>query len=173
MSDLTDNENEVEIVDLDTCSKKKSILIGALVTLLLGLVPFSYVLLLGHYLLGGLAAVGHFAKRHKITIAGFQGVKIGAMAAFLGMLPAFGLFSYQAMQLTEEDIAPIREEAVQDAYESGQPEAVEVLEKLMVVDNIPSMLGVCFVIVGLGSLALGSLGGLIGASVFKKGPLAQ
>lgn len=44
MSDLYERK-EVEVVDLDTCPKTKSILIGAAVAAILGMVGYSYMFL--------------------------------------------------------------------------------------------------------------------------------
>lgn len=173
MSDIYQRE-ELEIVDLDTCSKKKSILIGVAITAVLGFVPYSYLFLGIHFLLGGVAAAGHFAKRYSVTISAFTGVKLGALASLLGMLTTFVAYPLWALPtITDDEWTMVREQVMKQSYEQGRPEAADFAEKFLVADNVTLFLVVVFVM-GFGfSLLLGSLGGLIGSAVFKKGPEAQ
>lgn len=166
-------EESLEVVDLDSLSGKKSIAIAAAVTFLLGMVPYSYMLFCLHYLLGGLAAAGHFAKRHGVTIGLFQGAKLGAISATLGMLVAYLFPFFMMPQVTDEEWAEISEQFVNEAYASGNPEAADVIEKMLVADNVSMFLTVMLVIGLLASVILGALGGMLGSSLFKRGPLAQ
>lgn len=173
MSEPT-KEDEVEIVDVDTCSKKKSILLATGVTILLGLVPYSYMLLLGHYVLGGLAAAGHFASRYKISISFAQGAKLGAISAFLGMLVVYVAFPLWLLpRVSDEEWAQLTEQMVKEAYESGRPEVAEAAQNLFVPENVPMFLIGLLVAGTFASLLLGALGGGLGSAFFKKGPPAQ
>lgn len=173
MSEMNEHE-EGEIVDLDTCSKKKSILIAAGITAALGFVGYSYLFLCIHYIIGGFAAAGGFAKRHSITISAGTGAKLGAVSSFLGMLVAFTVFAIVFYNgFSEADFETAREEILQKFYEDGQPEAAEFAENLSLEQVRPLVVGVMLAAGSALSLILGALGGVIGASVFKKGPRAQ
>lgn len=168
------NETENEIVDLDACPKMKSIIIAMVVTGVLGFVGYSYLFLCIHYVIGGLAASGHFAKRHQISFSALVGAKLGAISSFFGMCLTYVGFPLWALPaISDEEWTLIREEFIKQAYESGQPEAAEVGETLFVSDNVSMFLIGIFVAGTLLSLMLGALGGLIGASFFKKGPEAK
>ncbi|MBC2606358.1 hypothetical protein [Pelagicoccus albus] len=173
MSELLERDED-EIVDLDTCSQKKSIALAAAITAVLGFVGYSYLFLCIHFVIGGLAAAGHFAKRFGITISIFTGVKMGAISSFLGMLITFVAFPLWALpSITDEEWAKLREEFIRQAYESGQPEAAEVGERIFVSDNATMFLVGIFIAGTVLSLVLGSLGGMLGATFFKKGPEAK
>lgn len=173
MSDMNEHE-EGEIVDLDTCSKKKSILIAAAITAVLGFVGYSYLFLCMHYIIGGFAAAGSFAKRHQISFSAGTGAKLGAVSAFLGMLVAFSVFAIVFYNgFAAEDFEVAREELLQKLYEDGQPEAADIVENLTLEQVRPLVVGVMLAAGSLLSLILGALGGIIGSSVFKKGPRAQ
>ncbi len=169
------NENEEEeIVDLDTCSKKKSILIAAAITAVLGFVGYSYLFLCMHYIIGGFAAAGSFAKRHQISFTAGTGAKLGAVSSFLGMLVAFTVFAIVFYNgFAEADFETAREEILRQFYEDGQPEAADLIENMTLEQVRPLVVGVMLAAGSLLSLILGALGGIIGASVFKKGPLAR
>ncbi len=173
MSDKNEQE-EGEIVDLDTCSKKKSILIAAAITAVLGFVSYSYIFLCMHYIFGGFAAAGGFAKRYSITIPAGTGAKLGAVSAFLGMLVTFSIFIVLFYNgVADEMIEQFRGEMLQRLYEEGRAEAADWFETFS-LDRIRLLIVFAFVAAGSAlSLILGALGGVIGASVFKKGPLAQ
>lgn len=173
MSEFNESQ-EGEIVDLDNCSKKKSILIGALVALLLGFVHYSYLFFFIHFVIGGLAGAGHFAKRHSISITGGTGLKIGAVSAFLGMLPVLVfVIGFLYTGFGDAEFETVREEIVRTMYEDGNPEAAEYAENAVLADLKPAI-AVAFAAAGsVFSLVLGSFGGLLGSALFKKGPLAQ
>ncbi len=173
MSEMNEHE-EGEIVDLDTCSKKKSILIAAAITAVLGFVGYSYLFICIHYIIGGFAAAGVFAKRHSITISSGTGAKLGAVSAFLGMLVAFGVFAYVFYNgFAQADFDTAREELLRKFYEDGQPEAAEFAENLTLEQVRPLVVGVMLAAGSLLSIILGAVGGVIGANLVKKGPRAQ
>lgn len=173
MSEANEHE-EGEIVDLDSFSKRKSILIAAAVTAVLGLVGYSYMLLCIHFVIGGFAAAGHFAKRYSISFSSIIGAKLGALSAFLGMLVAFVVFAIAFYTgFTEEDFEPLREQILQTLYEDGQPEAAEYAENMTLEQVRPLILGAMVTIGSVVSLLLGALGGIIGAAMFKRGPEAK
>lgn len=173
MSELNEGEGE-EIVDLDGCSKKKSILIAAAVTAVLGMVGYSYMLLCIHFVIGGFAATGHFAKRYSISFSSMIGAKMGALSAFLGMLVSFSIFAIVFYTgFTEEDFEPLREEILQTLYQDGQPEAAEFAENMTLEQVRPLILGAMITVGSVVSLLLGALGGVIGSSMFKRGPEAK
>lgn len=169
------NEHEEgEIVDLDTCSKKRSILIAAAITAVLGFVGYSYLFLCIHYIIGGFAAAGGFAKRYSITISASTGAKLGAVSSFLGMLVTFTILIILFYNgVADGGIEEVREEMLQRLYEDGNAEAADWLEEFS-LDGLRFFIVSVFVAAGAAlSLILGALGGVIGASVIKKGPLAQ
>ncbi|MBK1877903.1 hypothetical protein [Pelagicoccus mobilis] len=173
MSDLNEREED-EIVDLDSCAKKKSIFIAAAVTAVLGLVGYSYMLLGIHFVIGGFAAAGHFAKRHSISFSSMIGAKLGALSAFLGMLVSFTVFAIVFYTgFTEEDFEPLREQILQTLYEDGQPDAAEYAENMTLEQVRPLILGAMITVGSVVSLLLGALGGVIGAAMFKRGPEAK
>ncbi len=164
---------EDEIVDLDTCSKRKSILIAVAITAVLGFVPYSYPLLCGHFFLGGFAAAGHFAKLHRITISFGRGAKMGSLSAFLGMAVAFPIvFAFPLLNTSEEAWQEMADSLSQSFYERGQPEAVEVIQKALPPENIGFVVFSLFILLSVFAVLLGALGGGLGASLFKKGPQA-
>ncbi|MDQ8181850.1 hypothetical protein [Pelagicoccus sp. SDUM812005] len=173
MSEMNEREEE-QIVDLDTCPKKKSILIAAAITAVLGFVGYSYLFLCIHYIIGGFAAAGGFAKRHSISISAGTGAKLGAVSSFLGMLVAFTVFAIVFYNgFAEADFETAREEILRKFYEDGQPEAAEFAENLTLEQVRPLVVGVMLAAGSALSLILGALGGVIGASVFKRGPQAR
>ncbi len=174
MTEYRSEEAAPQVVDLDTCPKKKSIVIGAAVTLLLGFVPYSYVFLMCHYFFGGMAAAGHFARRHRVSISAFQGVKLGVMSSMIGMLVFFVAVPLWLLpSVTDEQWAEVSEQLVKDAYESGQPEAADIAQDFLKSENVPTMLIGMFVVLLISALCLGSLGGLVGSAAFKSGPPAR
>lgn len=172
MSELQERE-EGQIVDLDTCPKGKSILVGAAITAILSIASFGIPSLGLPYILGGFAAAGHFAVRHKITIKAWQGIKLGIIACLLGGLVGLVRPVIQLMSMTEADWKEQADMLSQDAYESGMPEFADAIQELYTAENIPLFLGGMLIIVLVSGVVLGTLGGLLGSAFLKKGPLAQ
>lgn len=173
MNEANEHEED-EIVDLDSCSKKKSVLLGSLVGVLLSLVPISFLILILPYTLAGLAAVAHFTKRHTVTISSGTGAKIGALAAVIGMVPILILtISVFMTGGIDEQFEQLRHQYIKEAYENGSPQLAEAAEGLNLDDAMPLILiGVGFLLTAV-SLLEGAIGGLLGAAMYKRGNLAK
>ena len=170
---IPDNEQPA-VLDLDDYSKKKAILLGAAVTLLLSFVPYSWVLLFGHLGVGGLTAAGYFAKSNQISFTFGTGAKMGALAALLGTFVFYLLGPARAFtMLSEEEWNELKQPYIEQFYQQGQPEVATQLENMAYGDIKPFVLGMILLLLLALAAIGGALGGGLGAVFFKKGPEAR
>ena len=150
-------------------SKTQSILLGGgaigVAAALLSLIPAAGGCLACLAVIGaGVLAVWHYTDTYNLTITGGQGAGMGALAGVVALVVA-GLigFLFQAIGLT-----PGFTEAFQEGFRQGNadPEQAE-----QILELITGPVGIItFIVVGLILYAiLGMIGGVIGASIFKKG----
>lgn len=173
MTDDLYQKRHDEIVDIDSCPKTKSVLLGAGVACALGFVPFSYPFFL-HYIIGGFAVAAHFAKRHRVTLSGGQGAKLGALGALGGMLAFFVIGPlWYLPSIPKETWDKLSQEMIDQSYAKGRVEVAQLLESVDLSSMVTSMLIGMFLIFLVLSLALGALGGSFGAMLFKRGPEAM
>lgn len=167
-------EDDVEIVDLDQCSKKVSILIGSAVTMVLSFVPYSWILLGLHIGIGALAGVGHFTKKHAIRLSFLNGGKIGALVGILGIAAFYVVGPFWYIQtITDEEWTDWKEQIIETYYEKGNPELAKELEKVDFASMTPHALVVMAIFLVLIGAVLGFIGGGVGAAIYKRGPEAQ
>lgn len=163
-----------EIVDLDECSKKKSVLVGAAFALALSLVPYTWILFGLHLLICAAVAVGHFAKRYKVTVSFMTGAKIGTMASVLAIVVFYFVSPFWAIRnFPEEQWDTMKSDVIEQLYESGQPDAAAEITKMDFATILPYVLIAAFIVFVLFSAVLGFFGGGIGSALYKKGPEAQ
>lgn len=150
-------------------NKSQSILLaGAAIGVaapILGLIPgVGSCLACIAYILAGLLAVWHYTDRHHLTITGGQGAGLGALAGIVAMAIASILgFLFMSIGLTP----PWREAFEEQLDASGMDPAQ--IDQFMEMASSPLFI-VGFILLGLVIYAImGALGGVIGASVFKKG----
>ncbi len=158
-------------------SRTRAILTGAAATIglsLLGFIPFvgaccSCLAILA----GGFTSVWDFTRREQLTIPGGDGAKMGALtgAAAFGITTVLMLIVWAALGTPNlADLIIPRIEQQMSAQGSVSSEQMD-----QVLGMYESVLGNPATLVGFSILGLiiqiigGVLGGLIGASVFKKG----
>jgi hypothetical protein len=163
--------------------QKQSILLGGLVAALLAtiltfpaqggnpIVGFAACCIPA--ILGGLIAVWHYTNTNNLTLAMGAGAKLGAMAGLVGALISTVLsYVLKALGLlpSTSEAAEIQRQAM---IERGMTDQ-QIEQAMRIAEMSSGILGqLVFVIVGCLIFALiGALGGLIGASMFKKGPTA-
>ncbi len=162
---------EGEVIDKDTLPLFLSISIGAGVAFILGLfLPFV------NYLIGGLVAVWHYTSSNGVSIVPWHGIRISFMATMLG-----GLLLTVALNITFYnenglDLRELKENIILEFEKRGDDKSIEFAEQsfpdrltpgLIVGMNL-LMMAVLAVVVFVISL----LSGWLGATRFRKGPLA-
>ncbi len=159
--------------------KSQSILLGALVAALLGII-LSYVAQLNQYLglfvccipgiVAGLIAVWHYTDAEQVTLRAGQGAQLGAISAAIGSiissLVVLLLQQVGLMRGTEEQLEIQRQQMMEQGMDPAQiDQALGFAESMT---SPPAMAG--FMLVGILVAALiGAIGGAIGANLFKKG----
>lgn len=155
-------------------SKWTSILIGALVAAIsafistalsnpanpVGSMAGSAICCLG-VIGAGLVAVWHYASTHSLTIPGGEGAGMGAAAGAIGALLA-GVLGYV---LIAAGILPDPEVMMEEMLETMPEEQREMAERFGGFGTGP----VGWLINAVIFAAIGAIGGVIGASLFKKG----
>lgn len=150
-------------------SKTQSILLGGgaigVAAALLSLIPIAGgCLACLTCIAAGVLAVWHYTDTYNLTITGGQGAGMGALAGIVALVVS-GLigFVFQAIGLM-----PSFSEAFEQGVSQGNtdPEQAE-----QIIEFITGPAGIAtFIVVGLILYSiLGMIGGVIGASVFKKG----
>ncbi len=151
-----------------------SVLIGAGVIFVIGIVPFVSLIngcCLG-MLLGGGVAVWHYANQYNLSLTSGEGFKLGALAGLLGGLAGLvmgyvllALFDYQPgadeikkliLNLAESD--PATKAQIEESFR-------EQSENALSISNIAIGTATTVIIYPL----FAGLGGIIAASAFKKG----
>ncbi len=167
---------------METPAKSQSILLGAVVTGVLGVI-FSLAAQQYQWLgfiscclvpiVGGLLAVWHYTTTHELTIPGGEGAKIGALTALFGNI----LSSILAVVLSFVGIGhnPFSSKAAREAAlrqlenQNIPPEAYDQALQQIERFTSPGFI-LLFAVIGLIAYALvGAVGGAIGASIFKRG----
>ena len=158
-------------------SRTRAILTGAAATIglsILGFIPFvgaccSCLAILA----SGFAATWDYTRREQVTIPGGDGAKMGALAgaAAFGITTVLMLVVWAALGAPNlADLIIPRIEQQMNAQPGMTPEMLDQMLGIyeMVLGNPAFLVG--FSILGLFIQVIGGvLGGLIGASVFKKG----
>ncbi|MCS6989972.1 MAG: DUF4199 family protein [Chloroherpetonaceae bacterium] len=152
-----------------------SALLGGGVILVIGLIPLLNVLnacCLG-IMLGGGAAVWHYATRHGLSLTSGEGFKLGALAGLLGGLAGLvvgyvliALFNYQPGL---NEIRDLMLNALGD-----DPTVRAQLERSF-REQEQNALSISNIVLGVIGTAIiyplfAGLGGVIGAAMFKKSP---
>ena len=166
-----------EVVDLDSCSKLRSVLVGGGVTAALSFVP---VLPTAHLIVGGLIAVGFFTKTYQIAIKRRVGAGIGLMAVALGTTVSYPFSPEVSFVLALQDAefaAAQKEQMVKALYQEGSAKMAQFWEKnfpeVLEAELVPWVLGFGYVFVLVFVSIFGALGGALGAMIFRKGRVAQ
>lgn len=151
-----------------------SILIGSGVIFVIGIVPFVNLInacCLG-MLLGGGVAVWHYANQYNLSLTSGEGFKLGALAGLLGGLAGLvvgymllALFNYQPgaeeiknLVLNLADSDPAVRAQMEESFR-------EQSENALSIGNIAIGTATTVIIYPL----FAGLGGIIAASIFKKG----
>lgn len=162
------------ILDLDHYPKKKAILLGAAVTLLLSFVQYSWLFFCFHLAVGGLAAAGYFAKSHQISFSFWTGAKMGALASMLGVFVFYLAAPLRVLStLSNEQWDEFKGPLIEQFYQNGQPALATELEKMAYADiRVALLIAILALMLGLAAVG-GVLGGGLGALFFKRGPEAR
>ena len=149
---------------------KQSIILGALVSGILGTSYLGYINLLCclGVIVGALVAVWHYTDTNEITIPTGKGAGLGAMAALGGALIALVLNFVLIQAGIRHDLAGV-EFMINNLGDSMAPEQLEAMEMQL---EAPFQLGPYLLngIFGFAiSAAFGAIGGSLGAKLFKKG----
>jgi hypothetical protein len=166
-------------------SKLPSIVVGAAVALILGLLiqslgPASVDntalgIIVGcvgclSSVIAGVVAVWHYTNTNALTVSPGSGAGMGGAAAILGGLVAYLialLLQSIGVLPTQEELAAMQLDALRDR---GMSESeIEAAEQFAGFGQGPIAILIGLV---LGAI-LGAIGGAIGAAVFKKGPAAD
>lgn len=122
------------------------------------------------YLGAGILAVWHYTDRHQLTLKGGQGAGLGALAGVLAGIVAFVLqLLFQTIGL-----APDWREAMEEGFANSNMDPAQIDEIMQTMSSPLVMVGL--VVVGLIlNAVIGAIGGVIGASLFKKdaGPVTE
>lgn len=159
--------------------KNQSVLLGALVVALLGVI-LAYLTQANQYvglvaccvpgILGGLLAVWHFTDSAEATITSGDGAKLGAFAGALGTLIAtlvnFGLQTIGLMRTPAEQMEVQRQQLEAQGLTADQIN--QALGMAEMFTSPAAMIGFALLGILIGAL-IGAVGGAIGASLFKKG----
>lgn len=151
--------------------KGQSILLGAAVVALLSTSYLGFIncLCCAGVIAGAMVAVWHYTNTNSLTIPAGEGAVIGLSAAALGgvislilnfLLISIGLGAEAAMQEFALDFLAGR----------VPPEQLEEIEAQMAAGQSAGAYfvnGLCGIVI---FVIFGAIGGVIGASVFKKGP---
>ena len=154
--------------------KGQSILLGAGVVAVLSTSYLGFVncLCCAGVIGGAMVAVWHYTTNNNLTIPAGEGAVIGLLAAVVGgiiavilnlMLTGIGLGADEA----------IREFALEYLRDAVPPDQLDELEEQMEAGQTAGAIlinGVCSVVI---FAIFGAIGGVIGASVFKKGPTTE
>ena len=166
---------EDEIVDLDDFPKTKSVLLGAglvvLLNLLVGVIGFQFLCCM-NLALGGFTVVSHFTKSNGISVTSGTGAKLGLMGTLIGSLVVWCI-ALLVMPNKAEQIEQQRDQVIQQFQEPGNEQAIEMVERILRPENAGFFVLADFAMLVLGAVLLGSLGGMIGASLSRKGPEAR
>lgn len=115
------------------------------------------------YLGAGMLAVWHYTDRHQLTLKGAQGAGLGALAGVLAGIIAFVLqLLFQAV-----GIAPGWREAMERGFENSNMDPAQIEEIMQTMTSPLVMIGLILVGLILNAV-VGAIGGVIGASLFKK-----
>ncbi|MFQ5570824.1 MAG: hypothetical protein ACE5G0_14165 [Rhodothermales bacterium] len=114
----------------------------------------------------GVLAVWHYTKEHSLTMTGGEGAGIGAMAGIVaGIIVIILSLIFRAIGLL-----PGPEEIITQLEESGQFDQLSDDQLDMVMGILDFMMGVGgYVLTIVFSVIMAVIGGIIGASIFKKG----
>ena len=115
----------------------------------------------------GMVAVWHYTGEHAVTLAGKQGVGLGALAGAAGAVVSslLGLF------FRVVGVLPGPREAMEESGAMEQMEGPGLAIAEFMAGPAGQMLG--FVIAVIFGVILGLIGGAIGAAVFKRGEQEQ
>ncbi len=132
---------------------------------ILGLIPaIGSCLSCIAYICAGLLAVWHYTDRHNLTLKGGEGAGLGALAGIVAMAVASILgFLFMAIGLTP----PIRQ-VIEDQLDASGLDPAQA-EQIMEMASSPLFIVGIFLVALVIYAILGAIGGVIGASVFKKG----
>ena len=174
------SSSESEVVNLDNCSSKNALLVGALVAFVLSFVPILNAMCCIHLAIAGLITVFVYTNKHKIAIEVWQGIKLAVLAVFIGSALATLVYDLGIAMTHDFDAGMLKEMIISQIESSGRgntEQAVEFVEKV-VPDELSAVhvvVIVCFQLIAaaLASFVGGAIGGSIGAASFKKGPLAK
>ena len=154
-------------------SKTQSILIGAVVYIVLGLL-INFLFQGGGMVAGflacliplssGLVAVWHYTATHNLTIPGGQGAGMGALAGLAGAVVASAI----AYALISAGVLPDPIEAARIQME-GQGMSDEQIDSAMAMVERFSNPVIGLAIGAVVGTLLGAISGAIGAVIFKKG----
>lgn len=151
--------------------KGQSILLGAGVVAVLSTSYLGFVncLCCAGVIAGAMVAVWHYTTNNNLTIPAGEGAVIGLLAAVAGGLIALVLnLILTGIGLGADEA--IREFALEYLRDAVPPDQLDDIEEQMEAGQTAGAIvinGLCSVVI---YAIFGALGGVIGASVFKKGP---
>ena len=150
--------------------KTNAILIGAA---LVAVTSTSYlsivnVLCCAGVIGGGVLAVFRYTTDNRLTITGGEGAKLGFMAALIGAVIALVL-TFVLRSIGIRDDLAISNFMIDRFGDQMQPAQLDAMDAQMSQPVWKTMLSFTTLLGPVISGALGAVGGLIGASVFKKG----
>ncbi len=159
--------------------KNQSILLGALVTALIGVI-LAFVAQANQYLgmlaccvpgiFGALLAVWHYTDTEEVTLTSGEGAKMGAITGAIGSLLSSILgFVLQMVGLMKDPMEQMEVQRQQLEVQGLSPEQIEQAMSMAERFTSPTFLAL-FVVVGIlmGAL-IGAAGGAVAAGLFKKG----
>ena len=165
------------IINLDDCPKKKSILIGSAVSFVLTINPMTVGLCCMPLIIGGLVSVFHYTKSFGVSISIVEGLKLGIFSCLLGLGASYVLYDFLWLVFDYQIGMETYLNFVESIVEKMGPEVAETYRKSMELSD-PTKFTLMSLVSQIFSVAVsgaggGSIGGLLGAAIFKKGPLAQ
>jgi hypothetical protein len=151
-------------------SKKQSVILGGIVA---GLLSTSYLGLINllcclGVVVGGMVAVWHYTDMNKLTIPAGQGAVMGLLAGLIGALISLVL-NYILIEMGIRSDQAISQFFLNQFGSNMPPEQYDAMVEQMNADVTLASYLTNGLFAAIISLVFGSIGGAIGAAVFKKG----
>jgi len=150
-------------------SKSQSILlagvaIGVAATLLSLIPGIGGCLACLTYIGAGILAVWHYTDRYRLTLQGGQGAGMGALAGIVAMATA----SILSFLLMTTGLTPPWRQVIADQLNTSGMDSAQA-EQIMEMMSSPLFIVGVIMVALVVYVLLGAIGGVIGASVFKRG----
>jgi hypothetical protein len=155
----------------------KAMMIGAAFIFVTTFIPFSALTCCLPIVLGVLLAIHVFTNSYRVTLSYGDGIKFGILTAMLGAysawIVALGLLQFAHYQVGQE----VMDLIVKFLSKSGNQDAINKMNEAMEQQRAQGItlgkLGIGLVTNAVWCAICGTMGGALGAALFKRGPKKQ